>query len=97
METSAWKVKIPIDRVGGVLSFELKELGIDEYMAIETFIEKKKWAEALIMFFGATRIGGDELSSLKAELDRNNLIPFIFCMNMVREILEPVAGEVKKS
>jgi hypothetical protein len=49
------------------------------------------------MFFGATRVAGDELSALKAELDRNNLIPFIFCMKMVREILEPVAGEVKKS
>jgi hypothetical protein len=97
METSAWKVKIPIDRVGGVLSFELKELGIDEYMAIETFIENKKHREAFLLFFNATRIGGDEVSALKSEFDKNNIIPFTACGKMVQEFLRPVAYELKKS
>lgn len=97
MDKAAWKLKIPIDRHGGFINFELKEIGIDSFMACQTFIEKKKWKEAFTLFFNECRIGGDEVSKLTAEFDKNNIIPFMACQKYVTEILSPVEGELKKN
>ena len=94
---AAWKLKIPVSRNGDFINYELRELGIDEFMAVQTLIEKKKWVEAFLLFFNSTRVGGDEVSKLKEEFDKNNIIPFTFCMRTVTEILEPVKGELKKN
>lgn len=98
MESVAWKVKVPIDRNGGVLNFELKEIGIEEFMAVQTFIELKKNREAIIMFFDVTRVGGDEIEALKQELiDKGNIIPYLCCDRIMLDIMRPVGYEVKKT
>lgn len=91
-------MKIPTSRDGDkFLTFELKELGIDAFMAVKTMIEKNKWKEAFLLFLRETRIGGDDVDKLKSEFDSNNLIPFNSCMNIIPQILEPVPGELKKN
>ncbi len=97
MGTEAWKVKVPVDRNGGALNFDLKEIGIDEFMAVQSFIEQKKNKEAIYCFFSCTVIGGDSVELLKKELDGNNVIPFVACDRIMNEIMKPAGYEVKKS
>lgn len=94
---AAWKLKIPTDRNGNYLTFECKELGIDEFMAVQSFIQAKKWKEAFILFMNATRTGGAEVKELQAEFDKDNIIPFVSCMDLIPKYLEPVRGELKKN
>lgn len=94
---AAWKLKVPVDRNGKYLNFECKELGIDEFMAVQSFIQAKKWKEAFLLFFNETRIGGSEVKELQDEFDRNNIIPFNSCMELITEYLKPVPGEIKKN
>lgn len=93
----AWSMSVPIDRKGTYLNFELNELGIDEYMAVQAFVEKKKWKEAIMLFINQTCIAGDEPKKLQAEFDKNNLIPFQSCMKLLTDYLEPVQGDLKKN
>lgn len=94
---SAWKLKIPLNRdQTAFLNFELKEIGIDEFMAVQSFLQKNKAKEAIILFLNATRTGGDEVQLLKEEFDKNNSVPFMAAMRYIPDILEPVPGELKK-
>lgn len=97
MESVAWKLKIPVDRAGTFLNFDLKELGIDEFMAVQSFVEKKKFKEAVMLFFHSTVVGGDSVDKLRDELDKNNIIPFSAAQKYMLELTEPVPGELKKN
>ncbi len=94
---AAWKLTVPVDRDGKKLVFECKDLGIDAFMAIQSFIQAKKWKEAFILFFNETRVGGSEVKELQAEFDKDNMIPFGSCLELIPKFLEPIPGEIKKN
>jgi hypothetical protein len=96
-KAGTWTMKIPVDRAGKYLTFQLKELGIDEYMAVQSFIEKKKWKEGIMLFITQTHVGGDDFKLLQKEFDANNIIPFNSSVKMLTDYLEPVPGELKKN
>lgn len=96
-KAGTFTMKVPVNRSGKCLTFELNELGIDAYMGVQSFIEKKKWKEGVMLFMRETRIAGDDVALLQAEFDKNNLIPFNACVKMITDYLEPVPGELKKN
>lgn len=86
-------MKVPTDREGNFVTFELKDIDYDIYMAVSSLIEKKKVREAVFMFLDGHKIGGDG----EASIVKTNFIAFQSAQELIMKMLDPVPGELKKN
>jgi hypothetical protein len=84
---------VPLDRKKtNSATFHIKELTEDVYLAAMSLIDKDKDLDATRLIIKSLHVGGDDPSLLN-----NNLIASLAARKLVREIMAPLDGELKKN
>jgi hypothetical protein len=85
---------LPLDRDDKtkIATYYLKDMDIDLYIAIQAYVEAKKYREAMVMMFSSLKVGGDDV-----QLISTNWIAFSAAQTQMMKLLEPIPGELKKN
>lgn len=91
-EGTAWTMILPLDRNGKQAKFYLKEMDLDLFAGLQKLIDEGKFTLVITTCISALRIGGDELSVIKG-----NFFAMQTADKLIRQMLEPLPGELKKN
>lgn len=90
---TTWTMTLPLDRSNSkVATFYLKDMDIDLYMGVQTYFEAKKYKDAIMMLIKGLQVGGDDPKTIE-----NNFIAIQSADQLLRELLAPVPGQLKKN
>jgi len=90
---ATWTLTLPLDRENeNKAVFYLKDMDLDLYMGLQTLIEARKFADVITTCISSLRVGGDQVDKIKG-----NFFAMQTADGLIREMLRPVPGELKKN
>lgn len=93
VKETTFTLTVPLDHEQSKsVSFEIKDMSVEVFMAAQDFFNKKKELDGIIMIIKALKVSGDD-----PEILRKNFVAFNSASNQLKKLLEPVGGELKKN
>lgn len=89
---TAWTMTLPLDRNGKQAKIYLKEMDLDLYAGLQKLINDGQFMLVITTCISALRLGGDDLALIK-----NNFFAMQTAEKLIRQMLEPLPGELKKN
>lgn len=86
-------LRVPLDREQSKTAvFHITDMKEDVFMAASKLIDLGKDFEAVRMVIGSLQVGGDNVAVLK-----DNFVAMQSASMLIKEILRPIPGELKKN